>query len=521
MNQNDKYTFEIDIIKDTINKLADIVLPSMGAKGKMALIERGGFDKPLITDDGVTIAKESRTVFDINERPIYNLCIEAMHNVEKEAADGTTLAILMLKELYKEALKKAEETDVQTASIYIQDLALEIIKELDKSKLTEINHSIIKSIATVSTKMPLIGSMISDAWKIAGDEMNIIIEHDRTGDYQHKITREPGFSLENCGWNMDEFVSLTNDENNTKTEFENARLMFLSSGGLETKFAINFFNSFPTNKEIPPIVFFIPKHFAPLDLLYIINTLNNTNKSFLERGSKPVQFQFVVMSNAGTDRMFQDVAAFTGGKIQDATLGTREYLFENSGYAKFISITRHQTIIIPDEKIDNKLAVENRIKQYEEYLESNKFSINEVDTVDIKKQLSALTSGIIKIKLSLPTRSNFDFIKLKLDDAIGTVKHVCRNGYILGGGKALYNLNHIDFGFRDAPLKQILSNAEAKDVDFFAMTQDTIYNVVTKEYEPADKNGIYDSFEAYKRALLQASSVVAQLILSYVYITKK
>lgn len=524
---NEKYTFNLDIIKDTIYKLGDIVRPSMGAKGRMALIERGGFDKPLITDDGVTIAKEARNVFDINERPIYNLLIEAMHNVEKVAKDGTTLTILMLEEFYKLALEGIKHEDPQEISEYIKELSLHIIKELEKNKLTEINKSIIKSVATVSTKMPLIGNMIADAWEVAGDDMNIIIEHDRRGDYQHQIVVEEGFTLDNSGWNMDEFISLTNDEQHTKTEFKDARLIMLSAGGLEQKFAMDFFRSIKKNKDgsFPPLVFFIPKSFNPIDLVYILNTLNATNEELIKNKQAPIQFQFVIMSGANTDRMYHDLAAYTNGKIQDVTLGTREYKFEHSGYAKFISITQHNTVIVPNKELDNSVAVGNRIKLYKDFLENNKFELGEIDEVDIKKQLSSLTSGIVKIKLALPTRSNFEFIKLKLDDAIGTVKHVCKSGYIHGGGTALANIigktNENINEFLLAPRKQIIKNAGLVCPEPQDLKEDELLNVKTNTIEKASENGIYDSFEAYKQALLQASSIISQLILTYVYIKRQ
>lgn len=532
MKPEEKYTFNLDIVASVIQKLNDVVVPSMGAKGRMAIIDRGLGEKPLITDDGVTIAKEARNIFTREERAIYQYCIEAMHNVEKTAYDGTTLTILMLNEFYKYGKMLVElGVDNQEVAEEIQIFAKKIIDYLNENKHTEITPEIIKSVATVSTKMPLIGEIIASAHEMAGDDMNVIIEHNRQADdYQHEVIRDEGFVLDMEGYYGDEFNVLTTDDKQTRTEFDDARIVLLSSGGLEQDYAINFFKSIPVSEKPAPLVFVISKNFDPKSLQLIINTLVNTGKARAEKGIPAHMFQFIMLEPYSADRRFLDIAAYTSGTIQDDTLGTKAYRYEHCGYAKKIIIEKHKTTIIKDDNHDNIVAIDRRVADYQNYLESNKYTIGRVDEVDIKKSISALTSGVIKILIATPTRSEFEFVRLKLDDAIGTVKMVCRNGYINGSGRELLN-----YYFRHGteqnkelligPMKNILTNAGFKfDLAHFKKKDyqtNLIYDVKEKKYTDCNTSGIFDSFEAYKTAISNASSVVSQLIRGYVYIVNK
>ncbi|MDD4068899.1 MAG: TCP-1/cpn60 chaperonin family protein [Candidatus Izemoplasmatales bacterium] len=533
MKETKRDIFDLDIIDQTINKLAGIVIPSMGAKGRMALIERGAFDKPLITDDGVTIAKESMKVFTHEERPIYSLCIEALHNVEKTAFDGTTLTILMIKAFHQYAKRLTKEgVDQQLVSEAVLKRASEIVKILDEMKMTEVTPEIIENVATVATKIKQIGKMIAETHKIAGNEMNIVIQHDQSkGDYIHTIKAEDGYVLEDEGYHLDENVNFTTDDKRSYTEYEHARLVFLSSGGFEFQPMLNFFKSLPT-EDVPPLIFFLPKQYDANTLLNILNIMIESNKKFAETGqeSRIMRFQFVYLHKNTSDRKFRDLAAYTNGVIQDEVLGTKDYKFENCGFAKKIIIYKGRTIILKEDQKNNAFAVDARVKEYNEYLERNKFQLMEVDRVDIIKSISALTSSIVKIMLAVPTRSEYEFLKLKFDDAIGTVKMTIRNGYLLGGGKSLFNVgkgfysqkNKEILEITQAPIKQITSNAGYKFKDVLKsgklIGEDYIFNVMKGKWEPASEEGIYDSYEAYRSAILNASSVVSQLILTYVYI---
>lgn len=522
--------FDLSVVEKTIKKLDAMVTPSMGAKGLMALIDRGAFDKPLVTDDGVTIAKESRNQFTARERPIYTLCIEAMHNVEKTAFDGTTLTILLISEFFKYAKRLLKSgKDPHVVSEKVQAFAQDIIKYLEENKQKEISEKIVEQVATVSSKMPIIGKMIASAFETAGPEMNVIIEHNRLkGDYQHEIVVDEGFVLDMDGFYGDEFSALCTDDKQSKTEFENARLVLLSSGGLEQNYGVHFFNSFPKDKPIPPLVFFIARSFDPKSLQWLLNTLVATNKSFRENNIQELKFQFVLLDNSTADRRFLDVAAFSGGTIQDATLGTKAYELQHCGYAKKIIIEKTKTIIIKPDSIDNRGPIDNRILQYQEFLESRKFNLTRVDEVDIKKSIAALKNGIVKILIATPTKTEFELIRLKLDDAIGTVVKVCNGGYIRGCGKDLFNMitdkkiKGAEAEFCKAPMRCILTNAgkKFKERDFVGV-KDVIYDVKGKCYTLCEVSGIYDSFEAYRQAIVNASSIVSQLVLSFVYITNQ
>lgn len=502
-------TSNTQIIKETFQKIADIVTPTMGAKGRMAIIN-DEFGRPILTDDGVTVAKECLNLTEF-ERMIAIAMVEASSNTEKVAYDGTTLTVLLTNELYKQGLRwvrRGMHPQQAADRLIMQVHTLRTCLEQTKFKP---NKKQIKQLATITTKIPLIGDLVAQAYDKCGDSMNIIIEHDRK-ETQHSIEHTDGMILD-AGYFTKELGQLCNEGD--KTVFENAHLALLAEGQLTQIDLANFFRSIPQDMIKDPFVFFVTNAFNPESMKMLLDTLIQ-NK---------ILFQMVFLNDSNPEEVFLDLAAKTDGKIQSSALGTSEYIIDYCGLADKITIEVDKTTIIRD--TFNKKAIENRIKDYKKELKDKKYTLGSIRENQITRRLSNLESGVTKIKIAVPTITEYMTIKLKLDDAIGAVKCAIKNGCLIGGGKALYNYTiHCSKTLRkplQAPMKTIIKNSGLK-VGFktarLLKKSRLGINVKTGKVVDLIDEGIIDSFDSIDKALENAVSIAANYLRGYIIIKK-
>ena len=502
-------TSNTQIIKETFQKIADIVTPTMGAKGRMAIIN-DEFGRPILTDDGVTVAKECLNLTEF-ERMIAIAMVEASSNTEKIAYDGTTLTVLLTNELYKQGLRwvrRGMHPQQAADRLIMQVHTLRTCLEQTKFKP---NKKQIKQLATITTKIPLIGDLVAQAYDKCGDSMNIIIEHDRK-ETQHSIEHTDGMILD-AGYFTKELGQLCNEGD--KTVFENAHLALLAEGQLTQIDLANFFRSIPQDMIKDPFVFFVTNAFNPESMKMLLDTLIQ-NK---------ILFQMVFLNDSNPEEVFLDLAAKTDGKIQSSALGTSEYIIDYCGLADKITIEVDKTTIIRD--TFNKKAIENRIKDYKKELKDKKYTLGSIRENQITRRLSNLESGVTKIKIAVPTITEYMTIKLKLDDAIGAVKCAIKNGCLIGGGKALYNYTiHCSKTLRkplQAPMKTIIKNSGLK-VGFktarLLKKSRLGINVKTGKVVDLIDEGIIDSFDSIDKALENAVSIAANYLRGYIIIKK-
>ena len=171
---------------------------------------------------------------------------------------------------------------------------------------------------------------------------------------------------------------------------------------------------------------------------------------------------FVFINDSKPEEVFADIAARTNGLVQSATNNTLDYTLDYAGTATRIEIEQNKTTIIANK---NKDEVTKRLNYYKKELEDKRYSLGYARHDTINRRMSNLDKGIVKIKLATPTVTEFATIRLKLDDAIGAVRCACKEGIVLGAGKALYNLSN-DFRYIKKALQQpaitIINNAGLK-----------------------------------------------------------
>ena len=503
-------TSNTHIIKETFQKIADIVTGTMGAKGRMAIIN-DEFGRPILTDDGVTVAKECLHLEGF-ERMLAIAMVEASSNTEKVAYDGTTLTVLMTNELYKQGLRWVRR------GMHPQQAADKLLDEVEnarhflyqsKFKPTKIQ---IQQLANITTKIPLIGELVAKAYDKCGDSMNVIIEHDRKEE-KHSIEHTDGMILD-AGYFTKELGQLCNDGD--KTVFKDAHLVLLAEGQLTQIDLANFFRSIPQEMITDPFVFFVTNAFNPESMKMLLDTLI----------SNKILFQMVFLNDSNPEEIFLDLAAKTDGKMQSSAMGTSEYKFEHCGLADSITIEADKTTII--RKTKNKKALTKRINDYKKELKDKKYTLGSIRENQITRRLSNLESGVTKIKIAVPTITEYMTIKLKLDDAIGAVKCAIKNGCLIGGGKALYNIGKDNCKELrkplQAPMKTIIKNSGLKArYKFYHTIHKKPWlglNVKTGMIVNLIKEGIIDSFDSIDKALENAVSIAANYLRGYIIIKK-
>ena len=329
------------IIGETFEEVASLVVPTMGAKGLYCAINQD-FDKPTLTDDGVTVAREAAKM-DGFKRMVAMDMIEAASNTEKEALDGTTLTVLLTNELYKIGL---QEINKGKHPQVVEDLIMEdtkVARELLKKERMRMGKKYVKDIATISTKIPEIGRIVTQAYNAAGKDMNILIEHDR--DHMGMtIEHSNGYTMES-GYMTDAMRNLCVD--GEKWEADNCWVVLLKEGIMTQAGLGNFFKSIPEEEVTKPFVFVMNPNFNPNTLILLIDTLLKNN----------MKYQFIFVNEAKMDDVYMDCAAVTGGTVQDASTGVGEYEFKYCGKAKHVVVEQEKSLF----NFDHNEKVQMRI----------------------------------------------------------------------------------------------------------------------------------------------------------------
>ncbi len=498
-------TVDTAIIGKTFQKISDIVVKTMGAKGQLAIIA-DEMSRPYLTDDGVTVAKECLRFDNPFEKMIALSMIEGASNTEKTAFDGTTLTVLLTNEFYKAGQRLIESgIHSQIASDKVKAEVEELLKNLDEETIviTDDNDELVRDVANITTKIPAVGELVYEAYKSAGKDMNIIIEHDRKNP-QSSIEHIDGMVL-NAGYFSESFKELCNAGD--KFVANNAKIILLAEGVLTPAIINGFMKSIKDVRQ--PLVFVMDKNFNPESLHSLLDTLV----------SNKLPFMFVFINEMKPDALFMDIAARTGGLIQSGALGTVNYTIDIAGTAQQIVIEQSKTTIIAP---GDPEAIAKRIASYQKELEDNTYTIGMVERDLITRRISNLDTGVTKIKLACPSIAEFGTIRLKLDDAIGAVRCACRDGVILGGGKTLYSLADKADVIKEAlkqPMLTIINNAGLQKP-----TEDEIKNkwagldVMSGKVVNLKDAGIVDSKTSVKQAILNASSIACQYLKAYILI---
>ncbi|WP_314939354.1 chaperonin GroEL [Parvimonas micra] len=496
-----------------INKLSNTVKVTLGPKGRNVVLDKK-FGSPLITNDGVTIAREIEL-----EDPYENMGAQLVKEVATKtndvAGDGTTTATLLAQAIIREGLKNvaagANPMIIQKGIKKAVDKAVEGIKEF--SKPVETKESIAQ-VASISAADEEVGKLISDAMEKVGKDGVITVEE----------SRSMGTTLEVVeGMQFDRgYVSPYMVTNTEKMEAE-----------LEDPYILITDKKITNIQEVLPVLEQIVQQGKPL--LIIADDVEGEAMATLVVNKLRGTFNCVaVKAPAFGDRrkdMLQDIAILTGGTVISEDLGyeLKETSIEMLGKARRVTVGKELTVIVNG--AGEQSAIEERVALIRNQIE---ISDSEYDRDKLQERLAKLAGGVAVIQVGAATETELKERKLRIEDALAATRAAVEEGIVPGGGTVLLNvipkvkalLNETNGDERtgvniivkalEEPVRQIAINAGLEGSVIVENVKNAEigigFDALSEKYVNMLESGIVDPTKVTRSALQNASSVASMVL---------
>lgn len=496
-----------------INKLSDTVKVTLGPKGRNVVLDKK-FGSPLITNDGVTIAREIEL-----EDPYENMGAQLVKEVATKtndvAGDGTTTATLLAQAIIREGLKNvaagANPMIIQKGIKKAVDKAVEGIKEF--SKPVETKESIAQ-VASISAADEEVGKLISDAMEKVGKDGVITVEE----------SRSMGTTLEVVeGMQFDRgYVSPYMVTNTEKMEAE-----------LEDPYILITDKKITNIQEVLPVLEQIVQQGKPL--LIIADDVEGEAMATLVVNKLRGTFNCVaVKAPAFGDRrkdMLQDIAILTGGTVISEDLGyeLKETSIEMLGKARRVTVGKELTVIVNG--AGEQSAIEERVALIRNQIE---ISDSEYDRDKLQERLAKLAGGVAVIQVGAATETELKERKLRIEDALAATRAAVEEGIVPGGGTVLLNVIpkvkallegtngdertgvNIIVKALEEPVRQIAINAGLEGSVIVENVKNAEvgigFDALSEKYVNMLENGIVDPTKVTRSALQNASSVASMVL---------
>jgi len=502
-----------------VNKLADAVQVTLGPKGRNVLIEKK-FGSPLMTKDGVTVAKEIE-LKDKHENMGAQLVREVASKTSDVAGDGTTTATVLARAIYKEGIK-AVVSGANTMEIKKGiDLAVEtVVKAIDEIK-KPVEGNAIAQVGTISANGDEeIGRIIAEAMGKVGKDGVITVEEAKGRDTELTVVEGMQFDR---GYLSPYFVT---NPDQMKVELENPYIL-----AYEKKVS--------NMRDLLPLLEQVVNSRRPL--LIIAEDVDGEALATLVvnkiRGTLNVA---AVKAPGFGDRrkaMLEDIAVLTGGKAISEDLGLKleNLTLADLGSAKKIVIDKENTTIV--EGAGATEAIQGRVKQIRAQVET---STSDYDKEKLQERLAKLVGGVAVIKVGAASETEMKEKKARVEDAMHATKAAVEDGIVAGGGvallRALTQLAELKLSGDQAtgvdivrksleePLRQIANNAGVEG----SVVVNTVregkgnfgYNAATNAYGDMVAFGVVDPAKVTKSALRNAASVASMMLTTEAIITE-
>ncbi len=502
-----------------VNKLADAVQVTLGPKGRNVLIEKK-FGSPLMTKDGVTVAKEIE-LKDKHENMGAALVREVASKTSDIAGDGTTTATVLARAIYKEGIK-AVVSGANTMEIKKGiDLAVaEVVKAIDEIK-KPVEGNAIAQVGTISANGDEeIGKTIADAMAKVGKDGVITVEEAKGRETTMDVVEGMQFDR---GYLSPYFVT---NPDQMKVE-------------MDSPYILAYEKKISNMRDLLPILEQVVNSRRPLVIIaedvdgealatLVVNKIRGT-----------INVAAVKAPGFGDRRkaMLEDIAILTGGKAitEDLGLKLENLKLEDLGTAKKIVIDKENTTII--EGAGAHEAIQGRVKQIRNQIEQ---SSSDYDKEKLQERLAKLVGGVAVIKVGAASETEMKEKKARVEDAMHATKAAVEDGIVPGGGvaliRALPKLAALKLTGDQAtgvaivqkalaePLRQIANNAGVEGsviVNRVAEEKGNIgYNAATGEFGDMVKFGVIDPAKVTKTALFNAASVAAMMLTTEAIITE-
>ncbi|MDD6645550.1 MAG: chaperonin GroEL [Oscillospiraceae bacterium] len=497
-----------------IDQLADTVKITLGPKGRNVVLDKK-FGAPLITNDGVTIAKEIEL-----DDPFENMGAQLVKEVSTKtndvAGDGTTTATLLAQALIREGMKNvtagANPMVLKNGIKKAVDKAVETLKENSKEVA---GTEDIARVATISSADPFIGNLIAEAMEKVSTDGVITVEESKTAETYSEVVEGMMFDR---GYIAPYMVT---DTDKMVAELDDCLILITDK-------------KISTTQEILPLLEQIVQ--SGRKLLIIAEDVEGEALTTLVLNKLRGTFTCVAVKAPGFgDRrkeMLMDIATLTGGQVITSDLGLelKDCTIDQLGTARQVKVDKENTIIV--DGAGDPQAIKDRVNQIRSQIET---TTSDFDKEKLQERLAKLAGGVAVIKVGAATEIEMKEKKLRIEDALAATKAAVEEGIVAGGGTALVNtipavsalaeeaegdeLTGIKIVLKalEEPVRQISANAgvEGSVILNNIVAKGEVnygYNALTGEYMDMMKEGIVDPTKVTRSALQNASSVAAMVL---------
>ena len=497
-----------------IDQLADTVKITLGPKGRNVVLDKK-FGAPLITNDGVTIAKEIEL-----EDPFENMGAQLVKEVSIKtndiAGDGTTTATLLAQALIREGMKNVTAgANPMVLKKGIADAVNVAVEAVKKNSKQVSGTDDIARVATVSSQDEFIGKLIAEAMEKVTTDGVITVEESKTAETYSEVVEGMMFDR---GYIAPYMVT---DTDKMVAELDNPLILITDK-------------KISTTQEILPLLEQIVQMVKKL--LIIAEDVEGEALTTLVLNKLRGTFTCVAVKAPGFgDRrkeMLQDIATLTGGTVITSDLGLelKDTTVDQLGTARQVKIEKENTIIVDGS--GDKEAIKGRVAQIRQQIET---TTSDFDREKLQERLAKLAGGVAVIKVGAATEVEMKEKKLRIEDALAATKAAVEEGIVAGGGIACMNAipavaEFVDTLEGDAktgakivlkaleePLRQIVANAglEGSVICDNVKKANKVgygFNALTEEYTDMVSAGIVDPTKVTRSALQNASSVAAMVL---------
>ncbi|MFS9052938.1 chaperonin GroEL [Streptococcus sp. KHUD_017] len=503
-----------------VDILADTVKVTLGPKGRNVVLEKS-FGSPLITNDGVTIAKEIE-LEDHFENMGAKLVSEVASKTNDIAGDGTTTATVLTQAIVREGIKNvtagANPIGIRRG---IEAAVATAVEALKNNAIPVANKEAIAQVAAVSSRSEKVGEYISEAMEKVGKDGVITIEESRGMETELEVVEGMQFDR---GYLSQYMVT---DNEKMVADLENPYILITDK-------------KISNIQEILPLLESILQSSRPL--LIIADDVDGEALPTLVLNKIRGTFNVVAVKAPGFgDRrkaMLEDIAILTGGTVitEDLGLELKDATIEALGQAAKVSVDKDSTVIV--EGAGNPEAIANRVAVIKSQIET---TTSEFDREKLQERLAKLSGGVAVIKVGAATETELKEMKLRIEDALNATRAAVEEGIVAGGGTALVNVipavealeltgdeatgRSIVLRALEEPVRQIAYNAGYEGsivIDRLKNAEaGTGFNAATGEWVNMIEAGIIDPVKVSRSALQNAASVASLILTTEAVVANK
>ncbi len=501
-------------LESGLNQLANTVKITLGPKGRNVVLDKK-FGAPLITNDGVTIAKEIEL-----EDPFENMGAQLVKEVATKtndvAGDGTTTATLLAQAIVREGLRNvAAGANPMVVRRGIEAAVREAVEGLKELSVPVGSKQAIEQVAAISASDETVGKMIADAMEKVGKDGVITIEESKTMKTELNIVEGMQFDRGYCS------AYMATDTDKMEAVLDNPMILIT-----EKKIS--------NIQEILPVLEQIAQ--SGRKLLIIAEDVEGEALATLVINKLRGTFTCVAVKAPGFgDRrkaMLQDIAILTGGQVISDELGMdlKDTTIDMLGSAKQVKVDKEKTVIVEGAGDPNEIAA--RVKSIRAQIEE---TTSDYDKEKLQERLAKLAGGVAVIAVGAATEVEMKDSKLRMEDALNATRAAVEEGIVPGGGVALLSVakrvkalaeketgdkkTGIEIVLRalEEPIRQIAANAGVEgSVIIENIRRNNVegygYDAATDTYGMMTEKGIVDPTKVTRSALQNAASVAAMVL---------